>query len=71
MSTILWNGTERPIPLNTYFTEQLKNKPKQLPTLELLFWIDVDDFQVNTKLQIPKYEYHKITTIVTLNSNLV
>ena len=27
-----------------FFTEQLKNKPKQLPTLELL---DVDVFQVN------------------------
>ena len=33
------NGMERSIPLNTYFTERLKNKPKQLPTLELLLWI--------------------------------
>ena len=33
------NGTERLIPLNTNFTEQLKNKPKQLPTLEFLLWI--------------------------------
>ena len=35
-----WNGMECPILLNTYFTERLKNKPKQLPTLELLFWIN-------------------------------
>ena len=46
VSTVLRNGTERPIPLNTYFTERLKNKPKQLPTLELV----LDGFQVNTTL---------------------
>ena len=50
LATIFRNGTERPIPLNTYFTELLKNKPKQLPTLELLFWMDVDGFQVNTTM---------------------
>ena len=38
VSIILQNGTECPILLNTRMAQ---NKPKQLPTLELLFWMDV------------------------------